>query len=271
MTHDALRELTGAYALGALGSEEKRALEAHLASCDECAAEVRAFSGVVHGLNHAVPQLDPPASLRARVIARVDDLASRSAPSAPPAVSRPVQRFSNAGWLALAASLIAGALGFYAFSLRDRVLVLQRELADAEQRASAAEQGIQTVQLRASNLQRTADILAAADVKGVELKGQGPGSGASGRAFVSRSRGVVFFAENLPPLKPGTTYQLWVVTEDKKPIDAGVFTTDATGTISLTRILNVPNPGAVAVTVEPAGGVPSPTGPMCISGSGQEI
>jgi len=267
MNHDALRELTGAYALGALSGEEKRALEAHLPSCAECAAEVRAFGDVTRGLNGAVPQIDPPASLRGRVVAHVENLAAKSA--APPAVRQPHtgQRFSGTGWLALAASLAAAVLGFYALSLRDRVQALQGELAEARQRAATAEQIVQTIQQRAENLQRTSDIVRAADVADFKLQGQGPGSAASGRAFVSRSRGVVFVAQNLPPLEPGKIYQLWVIPQGESPLNAGVFAPESAGTASVTTALNVPNPAAVAVTLEPAGGVPAPTGPFYLRGS----
>jgi anti-sigma-K factor RskA len=269
MNHEALRELTGAYALGALSGEEKRALEAHLASCAECAEEVRAFGDVARGLNDAVPQIDPPASLRGRVLAHVESLAAKSAaPSAVPQ-ARSGQRFSGTPWLALAASLAAAVLGFYALSLRDRVQALQGELVEARQRAATAEQIVQTIQQRAENLQRTSDIVRAADVADFTLQGQGPGSAASGRAFVSRSRGVVFVAQNLPPLDPGKTYQLWVIPEGKgaPPVSAGVFAPESAGTASLTTALNVQNPAAVAVTLEPAGGVPAPTGPFYLLGS----
>ena len=267
MNHDALRELTGAYALGALSAEEKRALETHLASCAECAAEVRAFGDVARGLDQAVPQIDPPASLRGRVIARVESLAAKSA--VPPVVSRPQssERSSGAVWLALAASLIAGVLGFYVLSLRDRVQVLQGELVDARKRAAAAELVVQTMEKRADALQRTSDIVRAADVVDFRLQGQGLGKTASGRAFVSRSRGVVFIAQNLPPLEPGKTYQLWVIPEGESPLSAGIFAPDSGGVASITTALNVPNPKTVAVTIEPAGGVPAPTGDIYLAGS----
>ena len=268
MNHDALRELTGAYALGALGGEEKRALEAHLTSCAECAAEVRAFGDVARGLDRAVPQVDLPASLRGRVIARVESLASKSAlpPAVLPQPPSP-EHSTGAVWLALAASLIAAVLGFYALSLRNRVQVLQGELADARQRAAAAEQIVQTIQQRAENLQRTSDIVGAPDVTTVTLKGQGAGSAASGLALVSRTRGVVFVGQNLPPLDPGKIYQLWIVPTVGDPVAAGIFAPDSAGAASLTNVLNVPSFKAVAVTLEPAGGVPAPTGDFYLLGS----
>ncbi len=69
MDHDALRDAAGLYVLGALAGDERRAFDAHLATCAECQAEVRALGGVVRVLPYALPQVDPPPALRARVLA----------------------------------------------------------------------------------------------------------------------------------------------------------------------------------------------------------
>src|SRR2546422_10892964 len=69
--HDELREQAGLYVLGALTPAEQAAFEAHLATCGECAAEVRTLSSVAGALAHAVPQSEPSPALRARVLAAV--------------------------------------------------------------------------------------------------------------------------------------------------------------------------------------------------------
>ena len=91
---------------------------------------------------------------------------------------------------------------------------------------------------------------------------------ASARAFWSRSRGMVFTGTNLPPLPPGRTYQLWVVTA-QAPISAGLLTPDAQGGVSGTFAtpVDIPTPVAMAVTIEPAGGVPAPTGDKYLVGT----
>ena len=69
MDHAAQRDAAGLYALGALAGADRDAFEAHLATCEECAAEVRSLGAVVRALPYAAPQVDPPAALRARVLA----------------------------------------------------------------------------------------------------------------------------------------------------------------------------------------------------------
>ena len=77
-----------------------------------------------------------------------------------------------------------------------------------------------------------------------------------------------FVAHNLAPLGVGRTYQLWLVTADRK-ISAGTFTVNANGdaTLQATYALNANALKAVAVTEEPAGGVPVATGQIVVIGT----
>jgi anti-sigma factor ChrR (cupin superfamily) len=77
MTHTtAEEELEGQaslYALGALDAEEARAFESHLAACAACEAELREFQVVVADLAFAAPASEPPADVRARLLALVSE------------------------------------------------------------------------------------------------------------------------------------------------------------------------------------------------------
>ena len=76
-------------------------------------------------------------------------------------------------------------------------------------------------------------------------------------------------AANLAALPAGKTYQLWLIPTEGKPISAGVFNPDAqgAGTILLPPLPEGVVAKAFAVTVEPSGGVPQPTGPIVLVGS----
>ena len=82
------------------------------------------------------------------------------------------------------------------------------------------------------------------------------------------SRGLVFTASNLPAPPPGRAYQLWVLTRQPAPISAGMLTPDASGRVNVRfdTPIDLPAPVAMAVTLEPAGGVPSPTGDKYLVG-----
>ena len=235
MDHDSLREQSGAYALGLLTLSERREFEAHLETCAECTRELRELAAVTESLGRMVEPRDPPERLRARVM--------QGAGAAPPATPARNAIMTAPAWLLLAASIGLVGVGLYAAVLRGRV------------NESAA------------TVRRTELILAAADVKRVDLAGQDVAPGASGRAFWSRSHGVMFTASGLPPLPKGKVYQLWVVT-GTAPLSAGLLTPDGAGHVM--AVADMPPdvvPVAVAVTIEPEGGVPSPTGAKYLVGA----
>ncbi len=67
-------------------------------------------------------------------------------------------------------------------------------------------------------------------------------------------------ADNLPPLRSGQVYQLWLRRGDA-PQSAGLFEVDENGSGALMFLTTEPigTFDAVGVTAEPAGGSPSPT------------
>jgi anti-sigma-K factor RskA len=214
---------------------------------------------VLQGLGQAVAQEDPSPALRARVLA--------AAVSQKP-VARPRSAPAFIPWLAAAASLVlALGLTIYTGQLRARIGVLETELRDARDRADATERHLADAQRTAAGALTSVSVLMSPDVARVDLAGQAAAPKALGRAFWSRSRGMVFTASNLPPLPAGRIYQLWVVTA-QAPISAGLLAPDAAGNVSdmFSTPQNLPQPVAMAVTIEPAGGVPAPTGAMYLVG-----
>jgi len=81
---------------------------------------------------------------------------------------------------------------------------------------------------------------------------------------------AILQVSNLPPVPLDKDYQLWVI-KDKKPISAGVFAVNTTEPnyfkIENLAVTNPKEIGAFAVTLEPKGGMPQPTGEMYIAGS----
>jgi anti-sigma-K factor RskA len=244
------------YVLGALTDAERAEFEAHLAVCPACAAEVRALAPVVTGLAATATGSAPSPGVRDRVLATI---ARRGAPAG----------YSRSGWFAAAASIVfATVFGTSALHLRDRVSTLEAELRDARLRAEANEQRVADLRRAADGVTSMLAVMLAPDVARVELAGQPAAPSASARAFWSRSRGLVINATNLPPLPAGRTYQLWVLTAQPSPISAGLLRPDANGRASamFNTPPDIPQPTAMAVTIEPEGGVPSPTGDKYLVG-----
>jgi anti-sigma-K factor RskA len=266
MTHEELRELSGGYALGILDEPERRAFEAHLSTCASCAAEVRDFTAVASALALDVPQVDPPASLRERVLraatlpasqpAVVEEITSRRAIPEP----RRPHREGLLALLSAAAVVIAFALGAYAVSLQRRIAVLEEQVRSAADRAAQSQQ--QLVQLRAAADQSTQvrRILAAGDLRRLDLAGTKAAPATAGRAFWSPAEGLVVAFANLPATEAGRVYQLWVIPPGGSPIDAGLLELQPDGrALALARAGTAQRVGTVAITLEPAGGSPVPT------------
>jgi anti-sigma-K factor RskA len=266
MTHEELRELSGGYALGILDEPERRAFEAHISTCASCAAEVRDFTAVASALALDVPQVDPPASLRERVLraatlpasqpAVVEEITSRRAIPEP----RRPRREGLLALLSAAAVVIAVALGAYAVSLQRRIAVLEEQVRSAADRAAQSQQ--QLVQLRAAADQSTQvrRILAAGDLRRLDLAGTKAAPAAAGRGFWSPAEGLVVAFANLPATEAGRVYQLWVIPPGGSPIDAGLLELQPDGrALALARAGTSQRVGTVAITLEPAGGSPVPT------------
>jgi len=68
-------------------------------------------------------------------------------------------------------------------------------------------------------------------------------------------------AANLPPAPAGKIYEMWIIPAGGKPVAAGLFQTEANGTGAHLQSgpVDVASTGAVAVTLESAGGAPQPT------------
>jgi anti-sigma-K factor RskA len=262
-THDE-QALAAPYVLGALDVDDRRAFEAHVATCPVCTEEVRSLRHVVDGLAFAVPQRTPRPELRSRVLAvasdglRGDHLAGRERAS----------HLNTRARLPLAAALVlAFGLGIYAWQLQRRIATLEARLTDAEQGALSAQRTMLEAQRAADQAQTAMAVLAAPDMVRVDLAGQPPAPGATARALWSRNRGMVFATTNLPLPPAGRVYQVWVVTAGA-PVSAGLLTPDSSGraTAFFSTPSDIPPPVAIAVTLEPAGGVTAPTGDRYLVG-----
>lgn len=267
--HPEFADAIAAHALNALDAGEVRALEAHLAVCADCRAELADLRRVVTSIGVATaPAEAPPPDLRAKVLAaaapakypgtQITD--NQIADNQIHAHQMPV---SLVAWLVAAASIAAAAgVGFYA-------LMQRQQAADALAAKAAADARIAADAQRLRGLQARIDVLTAPDAVRVVLAGQPDAPAATASVVMSPTKGMVLSAEHLPALAPGRIYQLWVVTK-AAPVSIGTFEVAAdgsvVGTMPIAQEATI-DPVAVAVTIEPAGGVPAPTGPKVLVGA----
>ena len=176
---------------------------------------------------------------------------------------------ARTGWLVAAASLVLSAyLTWDGLRLRDQVASLSARLAEAQALNAAADTRIASLQNAAERGASAMAIMTAPGPARIDLAGQPEAPDASARAYWNRERGMVFSASKLPPPPPGKTYQVWVVTADPAPVSAGLIEPDPQGRVDVVFATppDIAQPKAVAVTLEPAGGMPAPTGAKYLVG-----
>ena len=283
-THEPFDGLASLYALGALTERERATFEEHLEVCGACVNDVMSLLPVTHRLAAAAPLREPRADLRARVIQDVtgsppqttagDVALPLAAPASVSAMDRPAPPRRTGGTarllfrLAAAALLVvACGLGWFAAQQFNLARALQDNLDGANRRATLAELEVSTAQRAVAESRQRAAILAAPDALTIGLAGQPAAPDAVARVFWSATQGVVFTAAGLPALPAGRVYQLWFV-PNASPVSAGLLTIDEGGRVaaSVTRPDDVTVPVPMAVTLEPEGGVDSPTGEVYLLG-----
>ena len=295
---EAYLELAGV-ALDSVAVEVSVAVREHAALCPECGPELAAMEEAVAQLAQAVPEaaINPGhgAGIRSRLLARArGEREARSVPApGPPDLARgvasltglghkltpgtqravdaevkkvlpPPQRQRSTVWpayaLAAAASIALVATAYQLSRVSADRDAMRSELAS---RASAPA----PVDTSASEKAALVAAMAGLDVKIVPLATSN--AARMGRMFWNPdSNEWTMVLYTMHPPKPGMTYQVWLVTDSAK-ISAGTFQPDATGHAFMQAKYALDRNAlkAVAITEEPAGGMPAPTGPIVVSGS----
>jgi anti-sigma-K factor RskA len=275
-----------AHLLDALEPEERAAVEARLLAEPAAASDARHWSETFARFAEEASTLTTPAeTTRARVLAAVRrDLAGEpaepiTAPTPIEPAGTPAGEADGVGprprllsFLAMAAAVAALMLGVAALwrqsiaeqrleSMRAEREQLLQLLAETRSRVDLLGEAVQ----RVDTAVRTMSFPA---LQSVVLAGLETAPQASGVSHVRPDQqSAVFQAFGLPQLPPQRTYQLWYIRAGS-PVSAGTFEVDLAGDASV-EVGGLPPTAEIdawAVTVEPAGGVPSPTGEMVLRG-----
>lgn len=256
-THPTRAEDFDLYALGALDGDEKVAFEAHLATCADCKLKLADSYGRMSLLAFSAPTVAPSPQVKERLMRQ---LALTSPPRGAVVQSKPEREEGMfARWWGVLLPL-AGAFALASVLLWIHNEALERQVADL--RSTIIQQ-----QAQLSQAHDVAEMMAARDTVVVALAEQKNQPAGTARVIYNSKRGMMVYNGRLAPTASDKSYQLWLVPMDGAPISAGVFN-PANGEMNLI-VAKVP-PGtaakAFAVTLEPAGGMPGPTGPMILVG-----
>ncbi|MGA8987264.1 anti-sigma factor [Aeromicrobium sp.] len=226
-----LHSFAGAYALNSLNDADRARFEDHLETCGSCRAEMPGFFATASRLAE-VTAVRAPDAVRARVLATV-----ASTPQIRPVVAelerhRRLRRVLPR--LVVAAVFALGAVSAGGFAI---------------ERGHARDSLVTSESISA--------VLAAPDAS---TKARAFSGGGNVRLVSSSARDVaVIVANDLPKLKKGSVYQVWMI-EGLSARSQGTFATD--GTMIMHDLKRADH---VAVTVEPRGGSKEPTSAAVIS------
>lgn len=159
--------------------------------------------------------------------------------------------------------LLIASLSYNLF-LMNRLKQTENRLAQAENERFSLAQQAKFNEIRYKDASTALAYYQNPDNEVVQLKGTQPTNQNTGAVvFWNRKEQRVFLAvQNMPAPPPGKQYQLWAIV-DKKPVDAGVFSTQPVAVQSLKEIGQAQ---AFAVTLENEGGSPVPTSDVLMLG-----
>jgi anti-sigma-K factor RskA len=252
---EALLETASLYAAGALPESERRNYALHLEAdgCELCRAEVLELQSAMHSFAIDLPASTPSPAVKMRLMAQAELTASmRGLQNQPPRRS-----YEWVAWLISAAATAALiAVLMLNSSLRKNVESLSTRVAELES---------QMVGQRT-----TLAALTSPRVRVLDLAGQGTALQAVARVFwIEKDHRWLIYVSELPQVSKDRTYQLWFVPKNGAPRSASVFNTNPDGS----AMFEIPVPAnigelkAAAVTTEPAGGLPQPSGSFVLLGA----
>ena len=247
------------YALGALEGDEKRAIESHVAQCGACSRRLAEAQGRIALLALGAPRVEPSPGVKERLMNKVRSTAEgRTARPVPVKPQRTGGFFEQWGSAVLAP--VAVALALAALFLWTENARLDRQLADL--RATMQDQQKQLDYARV-----VAHLLEARDTITVSLAPMPGMANGAVKVMYNAKMGMLMYDGWIEPPPEDKSYQLWVVPMDGNPISVGVFNPATSDSAHwLTKVPEGVPVKAFAITLEPAGGAPAPTGPKVLVG-----
>lgn len=249
------------YVTGAVSDQERREVECMSAIYPDIQQELSLLSLALEQYAEQY-SIEPPESVKEKLLAQLDfGLPAQQEPVVRP---MPVDRTEGGGSLSFRTTwVVAASVGL--LMLIFSVFLLSK-LRNSQQLIGSlrdANQSLQTdtAQLRSqqSQFEKTLALLREPGMRSVGVAGNEKAPNGKLTVFWNaRTRQVAVDIQSLPVLPPDQQYQLWSLV-DGKPVDAGVFDSNATNPAVQSLNRSVARADAFAVTVEKRGGSPTPT------------
>lgn len=258
--HNDFESLCAGYVLDSLSDEENRQFEKMLR--DASPEQIQLFEEMMEirdELALASEPMTPSPQVEKNIMNAISSAGEEPSiePSSPDNII-PIWAYKTAAAILLIASLI---FGYLTIDLNETIENQQVQITELESQLNRQEQLL--------------TVLSGRQVTLVNMTGLEPSPDGYGKIIWDPDKGeAVLQLANLPAPPEDKDYQLWLIKEGENPIPAGVFNFEEPSTDLFFRVEQLneqpsPQSNAFAVTLEPKGGVPQPTGDMFLLGEQQ--
>lgn len=246
------------FALGLLTGYELRKIEEHLESgCEVCTGLLEDCEEVFTNLPYALKDEPLSPELEGQIMDKLDEPRVSHSPERKSFLSDFWKGLSPV-WLNIGSGVAAAAIIFLLYT----TISLQNRL-------SVQEESMNTLIASLEKEEQVMEFVKNPNVSVVNLESSMPGIACSGRIFWNQGdSNAILIVSNVPELVPGQTYQFWAI-EEGVPHSMGTFAVNDSGD-SMMEIDYMPKDKdniEFAVTLEPEGGMPEPTGAKYLFGS----
>jgi hypothetical protein len=276
---DRVRELAPGFVLGALDAADMAAVHEHLVGCREPHPELRELGGVLPYLAVALEPVEPPARLRAAILAAAQaDLAAH--PRSAQAASRRVAAMPTAASAGETAALEADAaepvsgsgsvvsLASVRRSRRRRALVWATRIAAAVAVVAVVGYGYGVIREPGAAPSESPPLSVIGQQSRFGVLAAAPSAGqAHGLLVLMPTDHLYVYVNGLAPTTGDQVYMVWI-TAGKDVSLAGYFRVNSQGdgTVQMDNVPRAPSLW-IQVCIEPNEHVTKPTGPTVASGT----
>lgn len=269
--NEQFEELCAGYVLNALEPGEREEFHDMLQTASDEQLELfRKMQSAANQIAFTVEENKAPSIVMQRILDQIQGEQEEDTSSEVTGISSADKESTgfDRGSFAIAASfallLVTLSLIFYSFNLSS-------EISDKEE--IIVEQQTQITELQ-SEIQQKEELLSILESREVDLvimSGMEVNPNGYGKIiWDSESKRALLQVSNLPAVPTDKEYQLWII-KNNKPVSAGLFAVDDPKKDSFFKLEEISadeqNADAFAVTMEPKGGMPQPTGDMYLMGN----
>lgn len=258
------------YVMGLATEQEAKLVVEMAARYPEVKAELMAIEDAMNEFDRR-NAVQPPAHLKGKVLSKIQDSGFRIPDAQNGKSTAKVIEFQsrqNRIYKYVAAIAIVFLIGSVWTNLNQVTTI-----ADQDDRIRFLEGQYTTLSKQVTERDSSNNVLLAQlellkkpSMKSIELKGMEVALDAKAMAYANTSTGEVYLEiVNLPAAPEGMQYQFWGIV-DGKPVDAGMIPTEG-DTAGIHPMTTVPNAVAYAISLEPKGGSPQPTGKIYAMGN----